>query len=173
MALKDMASHGRAPHSFLWLWLFHQPPDFSLTSHLYFAFCDEPMRLCSRSWMCSHHKLCSCHKPEAAPPPKHVLAHNQHHVCPSSTWGTHSHSSDLSWSYTCSVPQLRQGSCLPGHLPQFGIIYLFIFISLLWPTCISPSWLPLGRPGQFFSPLCPALSRRRAQDQWVQNSHLL
>lgn len=75
MALNDIHM-SRCPGSFLWLWLLHQPPHFSLTWYLCSAFCDLEGGLVLVPRMCFCCVLCCCHEIWSLPPaPKCVLAH--------------------------------------------------------------------------------------------------
>lgn len=75
MALNDIHM-SRCPGSFLWLWLLHQPPHFSLNWYLCSAFCDLEGGLVLVPRMCFCCVLCCYHEIWSLPPaPKCVLAH--------------------------------------------------------------------------------------------------
>lgn len=129
------------PHFFSWFWL-HQPLDSSITWHLYFAFCDQPTKPCSSSWMCSCHVLVAATRKawdRLAPSTTHALTCTVSMVC------VLMYLYDLyplfrSQLKLSSIFQFRtkgQRSGPPEHLPWFEIICLFIFVYLFRQIHVS------------------------------------
>lgn len=148
MTLNDICMPG-APNSFLCLWLLHQPPDFCPTWHLYLHFVTNPWGFVLVHWMCSHHRLCCCHKGLKQPfHPSHqvrIYIHNTMFALHVIRWLVFTLQI---WTKVIlaqwNFPNSRswgQDSCPPGYSQKFGITCLFTLICL-FPQHIPPLELP-------------------------------